>query len=267
MFTGSNPVALTIPDMLSPSASRRLPHRFDPVGRCIYCGAEPPVPLTTEHIIPQGLGGGLILPSASCDTCRIITQKIEERCLRWSLLPYRLLTGLVQRPHEISEKVRQAPRFLLVPVFSEPPGILIGLPPGRPIPYHFMMATNDTNVSLPNEVNLRDYVRMVAKIAHSYAVAQLGFGAFASDLPKIIIDDVIQIASHLIGRSDTDLPVPRDALSHQLGMELVPWGSGNLVRVRMRLFAYHNSPAYEIIAGRLMISADEFDIRIRERTQ
>jgi hypothetical protein len=183
------------------------------------------------------------------------------------LLPHRLLTGLVRHPHEISEKVKQGPRFLLVPVFSEAPGILIGLSPGRPIPYHFMIATNEKNIPLPNEINLRDYARMVAKIAYSYAVAQLGLDAFESDLPKIIIHDVIQIGSHLIGRSDTDLPVRRDSLSHQLGMGLVPWGSGNLVRVRMRLFAYHNSPAYDIVAGRLMISADEFDIRIRERTQ
>jgi hypothetical protein len=150
-------------------------------------------------------------------------------------------------------------------VFSQPPGILIGLPPGGPIPYHFMMATNEKNIALPNEVNLRDYVRMVAKIAYSYAVGQLGLDAFESDLPKIIIDDVIQIASHLIGGSDTDLPVRRDSLSHQLGMGLIPWGSGNLVRVRMRLFAYHNSPPYDIIAGRLMISADEFNVRIGAR--
>jgi hypothetical protein len=183
------------------------------------------------------------------------------------LLPYRLLTGLVRHQHEISERVKQEPQFLLVPVFSQPPGILIGLPPGRPIPYHFMMATNETDVSMPNEVNLRDYVRMVTKITYSYAVGQLGLDAFESDLPKIIIDYVIQIASHLMGGSDTDLPVRRDSLSHQLGTGLVPWGSGNLVRVRMRLFAYHNSTAYDIIAGRLMLSADEFDIRVGARRQ
>ena len=131
-----------------------------------------------------------------------------------------------------------------MPVFSQPPGILIGLPPGRPIPHHFMMATNETDVSMPNEVNLHDYLRMVTKITYSYAVGQLGLDAFESDLPKIIIDYAIQIASHLMGGSDTDLPVRRD-----FGMGLVPWGSGNLVRVRMRLFAYHNSSAYD---GRLM---------------
>jgi hypothetical protein len=64
-------------------------------------------------------------------------------------------------------------------------------------------------------------LRMVTKITYSYAVGQLGLDAFESDLPKIIIDYAIQIASHLMGGSDTDLPVRRD-----FGMGLVPWGIG-----------------------------------------
>jgi hypothetical protein len=32
--------------------------KYDPVGRCIYCGAEPGLDaLSDEHIIPEGLGG------------------------------------------------------------------------------------------------------------------------------------------------------------------------------------------------------------------
>src|SRR5271169_2001834 len=125
----------------SPSSSKRMPRRFDPIGRCIYCGATPPTPLTQEHVMPQGLGGGIILPKSSCDPCRQITQKIEELCLRKMLLSYRLKTGLVQDPHEIPEEMevwlerantrqritvsrKSIPDFLLMPVLSQRPGIL-----------------------------------------------------------------------------------------------------------------------------------------------
>jgi hypothetical protein len=36
-----------------------------PVGECIYCGAKDQ-PLHEEHIIPEAIGGGLVLPSATC---------------------------------------------------------------------------------------------------------------------------------------------------------------------------------------------------------
>ena len=43
---------------------------FPPVGRCIYCGGDGGGTLTKEHIFPAGLGGGLVLPRASCTSCQ-----------------------------------------------------------------------------------------------------------------------------------------------------------------------------------------------------
>src|ERR1044071_7473115 len=90
---------------MSPSAgaSQQLPTVFGPLNKCVYCGAEPPTPLTKEHVLPQGLGGGIILLKSSCDPCRKITQKFEETTLRKMYLPYRFRAGLVQSPHELSE--------------------------------------------------------------------------------------------------------------------------------------------------------------------
>ena len=53
---------------------------YQPVWRCIYCGAAPTRKgaLGKEHIIPQGLGGTLILPRASCRSCEDITKRIEK---------------------------------------------------------------------------------------------------------------------------------------------------------------------------------------------
>jgi hypothetical protein len=54
---------------------------FGPVGRCIYCDARG-VKLSKEHIIPDGLGGNLVLMKASCIPCAEITGTIEQQVLQ-----------------------------------------------------------------------------------------------------------------------------------------------------------------------------------------
>src|SRR5580704_808673 len=52
---------------------------FGPVGRCIYCFATD-CDLGDEHVIPQALGGNIILRSASCRNCeKIIGGGFEHR--------------------------------------------------------------------------------------------------------------------------------------------------------------------------------------------
>jgi hypothetical protein len=52
---------------------------YPPVGRCIYCLAMAS-DLGDEHIIPQALGGNIILRSASCRHCeKIIGGGFEQR--------------------------------------------------------------------------------------------------------------------------------------------------------------------------------------------
>ena len=251
--------------VFSPNASRRFPRPFDPVGKCIYCGAEPPEPLTIEHILPQGLGGGLILPAASCETCRRITHKIEEICLRsMSLLTYRLRAGLVQRPHEISDRAKGQPHFLLLPAPDHGPGILEDRQLGAPMRYHLQLAANIMPARLP-QLDVRTYFRMIAKIAHAFAVSQIGIDAFDGDLPHIILRDVAPITPYLIGKSEITLPIRPDTHSHQLGLGLTPRGGGHLVTVRVQLFALSRGPAYKVVAGRLSMSEGQFEERVRAR--
>jgi hypothetical protein len=247
---------------LSPTASKLLPKRFDPVGLCIYCGAAPPTPLTKEHIIPQGLGGGLILPQSSCEKCRRITQKFEETSLRsMSLLTYRLKAELVQHLHEIPDRARQQPHFLLLPVPEGAPGILAGRPLGTPMRYHLQLAANVVPTRLPN-VDVISYFRMIAKIAHSFAVSQIGIDGFDAHLPHIILGNQPVMIPYLIGISDATLPVRPNALSHQIGLGLIAWGGGHLVRVRVQLFAFNRGPAYDAVAGTLSISQEHFESRV-----
>lgn len=245
-------------------ASKLSPRRFDPVNKCIYCGAEPPVPLTIEHVLPQGLGGGLILPASSCESCRRITHKIEEICLRgMSILTYRLRSGLVQHPHEIPYRAKEQPHFLLLPVAQHGPGILQGRHVGAPMRYHLQLAANIMPARLP-QLDIRAYFRMIAKIAHAFAVSQIGIDAFESHLPHIIIRDVAPIIPYLIGKSEIVLPIRPDTHSHQLGLGLTPWGGGHLVTARVQLFALSRGPAYKVIVGPLLISEAQFEARAHE---
>lgn len=277
--------------LLTPTASRHRPRVFEPVWQCMYCGAQPPTPLTKEHIVPQGLGGGLILPRSSCEPCRQITQKFEELCLRKMLLPYRLRFDLVQREHEIKPTMEitvenetnletkvipriSGPHYLLLPVLEQPPGLLIGQPPRPGMPYHLQFAGNaDQLRDIPGivggqrvhfnaHIDMGSYLRMIAKIAHSFAVAQIGIDGFNADLREIILGHNFDMASFLMGGSRDDIPVRENGLSHQVGLGIIPWGPIQFVRVRVRLFARHNSPAYDIIVGRLAIPIDLFESRV-----
>ena len=71
------------------------PAVFPPAGRCIYCPDGQP-PFTKEHIVPRGLGGGMIIDQACCAKCQKIINIIETYCMRGPFLSHRLAMGLGQ---------------------------------------------------------------------------------------------------------------------------------------------------------------------------
>ena len=116
---------------------------------CIYCGDRNP-PLGEEHIIPFGLNGNLIIPSASCKKCEKETGYIERLCLRGMFGPYRVRHGFKSRnpkdrarpfPLKLFDKddneqtidlpLADHPTTIALPDF-DPPNILSGKPPPDP---------------------------------------------------------------------------------------------------------------------------------------
>jgi hypothetical protein len=71
---------------------------FNPVGRCIYCDAqrysEARKRFGDEHIIPEGPGGRLILPEASCQRHERITNQSEQFCQRNTMIAFRCKLGI-----------------------------------------------------------------------------------------------------------------------------------------------------------------------------
>jgi hypothetical protein len=176
--------------------------KYQPLRRCIYCGETERDKLTDEHIIPFGLlpkGGDWSLPKSSCHTCADITKKFEGQVLSGMFGPFREQLKLKSR-----RQSKKTGRMMLrrghpsgriwdeeINVTSFPelcigfrwpvPGIILGEAPtnqfqGRLIVRHDDEATKkliaDGEGFRIGTIGPLHFARMLAKIAHSYAVAK-----------------------------------------------------------------------------------------------
>ena len=89
---------------------------YPSVGICIYCGSDTYAhgsdrKLGDEHIVPEGLGGRLILKEASCKACETITSQAELEWLRGSFYAARVHKGF-------GKKKKRTPLFLPLKVLT-----------------------------------------------------------------------------------------------------------------------------------------------------
>jgi hypothetical protein len=107
---------------------------------------------------------------------------------------------------------------------------------------------------------------MLAKIAHCYAVAELGLDALTAPLPSLILGHDLTLSQYLVGGTHLQIPAPQFGPKertaglytlHQLHLGIRPLfldgqpvGRG-LVTATIRLFAIHNTPLYEVVVGEL----------------
>jgi hypothetical protein len=256
---------------------------FEPANRCIYCpdGSEP---FTKEHIIPRGLGGGLILPKASCTVCQEVIKTIETYCMRRPFLPYRLANGLVHNLKELGEtlpikintrdgrtifkhfKPSEFPNYLVMPALTNAPGILVKGAPG-PFPrFPFWVGGDEKKLRelhalgdavLIEKFNAPYFFRVLAKIAHAFVAGQVRIENFDPLLPEFVLGKNDSLGSFLIGRWPDD-GVPPINGTCQIGLALSDWGTETMVNVRLKLFPSHPQiPAYHIAAGTLTRPVDE----------
>ena len=96
--------------------------------------------------------------------------------------------------------------------------------------------------------NQNDYGRMLAKVAHSYAVAELGLGNFRPFLLDIIHNKSPLNLSHYIGSSIGKPDEPTDL--HEIGFARRGMiGADELVIVKVRLFASLQGQTHYIVVG------------------
>jgi hypothetical protein len=268
--------------------------RYPAPGRCIYCGdAAAPHTLTREHIIPLALGSHGFLPGASCEQCRETTNKFEAPCIATMFTPLRYIFDLPSRRKskwpkslpldiELDGKVetQQVPIEDLpsipipFPVFKMP-GILRGLDPSDKWPgsrevilafpnvpereqrlKRIKGAAEKAKIHVSSSMQVELFARMLAKIAHSYAVAECGLDSFRPFLPPLILGKE-QGLSHLIGGAPEgktfNLLPSLPGKTHHLhfvqidGMHNV--GALRLFGVLVHLFKDIGAPVYLVVVG------------------
>lgn len=210
---------------LSPSLiheDQQMQKIYRPVNRCIYCGNVADV-LTDEHVIPEGIAGSWILPKASCEACQKTVGHAEFQVQRVCMGEIREKLGLGKRrsarkaadrparfltlAHPIKPDVvvrsisaTSAPGMLHLPLFSMP-GIIEGRAPSpdAALPINTIpvltsknglqefAAALDGHIGAYGKHDPIPWAKMLAKIGHSYAIAELGYEAFA----KLYLPDVI----------------------------------------------------------------------------
>jgi len=252
--------------------------KYPSLGRCLYCQTTElrpgsGLPLSAEHIVAEGLGGTLILPEASCESCAKLTCTIEGSILRTVLLaPRRKLrirskrkaakddpipVTFIRDGKEITTEVKISghPTVLVLNRLSPPR--LISWGRGGHVGFwaHGLGYLRDikSGTAIPTPIfdTLR-FCQMLAKIAHCFAVAELR-DRIEPFLPRYILHEFVGTDVNLDGYEwvgGSDANCSPDKAMHTLGWEIVTFGSERYVVISIRLFGNLESPIYRVVVGR-----------------
>lgn len=179
-----------------------------------------PVKLSDEHIIPYGLGGTLLFEKSSCQECARITSKLERDVMRGFLYYPRVVGNLPSRKKkdrpkqimldciDLDESVTQrnfaiddAVSILLLPIFVQP-GCMEGVNyPANSVSVKgidwkligqnhqkFLQDNDLSGIKISTRLDIKSFLRLLAKIAYGFYVAQNGlFPKDESPLLPIIL--------------------------------------------------------------------------------
>jgi hypothetical protein len=258
-----------------------LPTSIRPVSdKCIYCANPliPAVDLTGEHIIGVAFGGKWELLKASCLDCAKITSQIEKRVADNIVTPIREHLGLRGRTQKkprsratLHTVITQCTVKHKVPVADYPAAIYsLDFDPATSLSHkafvpfiksRLVVQEIGSDFSLkanriPGQINLvqrtpfnpLDLARMLAKIAHSYAVAKLGTDTFRPFLTDLILGRSLAEVAHLVGGISQGDLISQER--HHLSHEWVRLRSGRRILViTISLFGDLGLPTYKVVAG------------------
>lgn len=262
-------------------------YRLPPVGQCIYCNAKG-VRLTDEHIVPEGMGGTLILQEASCDPCAKITSLFERKVMQGFMDHGRQALGVkgkkkhkkkriftltqtllgdgnatreVELPFDSAWKVMSFPLFT-VPRALDPEKELTadeGVEVFGVDTIHFGTEHLERKhhgaargVLVHDRIDVISFTRLLAKIAHSYHVSVHGmFPLQESPLIPIILGHRMDAKNWVGGIEEHQLPSDSPSLHLLAENSLSGDDESQAVAVRMKLFAPHHAPTY-IAISRIM---------------
>ncbi len=260
--------------------------RYPPVGFCIYCGSRN-VKLGEEHIIPYALNGAMVLPMASCKKCEKETHSYEYTVCRKIFGNFRI------RYNVRSRRKKERPSHIEIGTITKDGKHGKALVPAKEHPvtlflYKFEESDylkgnreedskfNWVPISIFSNKELDEliqkynwdrklevkmvpveFARMLAKIAYSFAVAEVTLEGFTSfqQLIEVILNRSNNI-SYLIG-GDWDIPAPDPAGFHHLGMTYTFRDGYVDVIVQIRLFPAFETPLYRVVVGRIDLNSQK----------
>jgi hypothetical protein len=258
-----------------------------PVGRCIYCGSDGGKEgLSDEHIVAFCLANNAYLPKASCTNCAKQTSYLEGYAGRQIFGPLRIHFGIQSRRKSVEldpvgvifqtdrgEELRRIPREKLPPLLTlpilEPPGLFhdqISAPIERFEAWTWvadnpdermqpLIQDGDRGWKITTAIRPIVFARMLAKIAHTFAVARLGLDSFKHFLPPLILGEDDKAAYLIGGAAPPTAPLPAIPYSdktHHHTLTLTVMGSPgkpDVIAMTIRLFEHIGSPTYWVIVG------------------
>jgi hypothetical protein len=264
-------------------------HKYPPVGKCIYCGGDgSPGRLTREHIIPESLGGMLELPEASCRPCQDMTSAMEGQNVGRLFRPIRRQLKLPSKSRgRTRREAREQEQFvviidgrrryvstaeypgLLMSFVFRLPTILLGIPPDyvsfsggvslATLPefgerLNALRAKYGDTVSFPSFGSAEAVGRLLAKIGHAHAAAEISIDRFRPYLLGIIRNQDPLLLHHVVGSAPGKAPVGDDL--HEITM-LRPGtlGDEKLVVVKIHLFSNFDGMAvHYVVAGERLLN-------------
>ncbi len=253
---------------------------------CIYCGSVSGA-LSDEHILAHGLAGdSLIFKNASCPKCAKATESFETVCLRHLWWPFRTKIGAPnsgkQTPETFSLKRMKVTSYdkgrdeitydqlgmedltpeeypLFFQTFDFPePGIIANRVSSENVEYRIWCKIDDSEFKKSKAREGEGFrlgpgkpeavCKILAKIAHGYAVAEIGFGNFEPLLAEYICGRQLDRLQFIGGLGFK--PKLTTAL-HKLSLKQQTMNGVNYVVVDIRLFACIETPSYRVIVGKL----------------
>src|ERR1700674_1825383 len=251
--------------------------RYLPVGLCIYCGKHEGE-FSDEHIIPYALAGSSVLPESSCSQCATETGRFEQICCRLMFDPLRYSLKMPSRKGK-KRRLELPLSFVdqdgkmqttIVPTAEHPTGlflpkfegarILLGLPEfqaetvsvkfwryGPPEKKLDEIGRRHKAKALAASVNMLAMARLIAKIGHSYATAELGLHSFRPLLTDLI-RGVSQNWGHVVGGTFDDEDECGPGF-HAVRLDKLEVYDHLYLVARIRLFSKFGAPWYHAAVG------------------
>lgn len=251
---------------------------YEPVGRCIYCGATDN--LQREHIVPFGLSGTAVLLKSSCRSCAEITGHFETEVLRGPMRAVRVYRQLKSRSKhadapkttsirvkkgenklEIELPIDESPILLHFPVFSppaflSPSGYTKGINISGIATIFFGLDHKEvlskigaTEITTGDDYKPVAFARMIAKIAYAFAFAEGAINLIEGEpfvLPAILgqCDEIGKWVGTLTEPFKSFKGLLHRIVCHEDRER-------GLLIGEVQLFADSQTPSYGVILGRL----------------